>query len=173
VRPIEPGDRMLITITNIAYLAFTIDLCVVASRNLNSGSLGAALIFGFLFLLRLAYTFKSRNMKEVTESWLLNFRLATIVHQFILLLFFWVALSVLLLIQVVKEGFFQGLQNIAQESSLRALLASLLFIFVFISVMVYGVILYVHSRSMWSLDEIASLSLAAKLQARLNEDRDE
>jgi len=72
----------------------------------------------------------------------------------------------------VKTGFFSTLQNINAASSDRGTLASVLIILIFLSVAVYGVILYVHSRSMWSLDEIASLYLAAKLQARLKEDRE-
>jgi len=152
-----------------------VDLIIIsASVPLNSGTVLSVVVIGLLFLGWLFYTIKCWNLKEVSESWLLNLRLLTILHLFALLLFFWIALCIVLLLSVDShaQGFFAALQTIDQTSPERGTLAAILIILIFVSVAIYSVILYVHSRSMWSLDEIASLYLAAKLQAKLKEDRE-
>jgi len=174
-RPVKPEDRVLAIISLLCHGMFTIDLVVIAATNpLNSGTVLSCIVMGGLFLGWFAYTIKCWSLKEVSESWLLNLRLLTILHLFALLLFFWIALCIVLLLSVdAGTGFFQTLQTINAASSDRGTLASILIILIFISVAMYFVILYVHSRSMWSLDEIASLYLAAKLQARLKEDHEQ
>jgi len=171
-RPVKTGDKILAALTLFSHLAFTIDLVLLSTRNDNSATVGSCVLFGIMYFIWIAYTIKSRKMKEVAESWLLNFRLATIVHQFLFLLFFWVTLCILLLLEKFNYGFWQTLEVLSVDEPFRAFLSAVLICLIFISVAIYGVILYVHSRSMWSLDEIASLYLAAKLQAKLKEDRE-
>jgi len=171
-RPVEPLDRVLALFSLFWHGVFTINLIVISATNpTNSGTVLSCVVMGGLFLGWFIYTIKCWSLKEVSESWLLNLRLLTILHLFALLLFFWIALCIVLLIAIDdSSGFFSTLQTINATNSDRGTLASVLIILIFFSVAVYGVILYVHSRSMWSLDEIASLYLAAKLQARLKED---
>jgi len=173
-RPVGPKDRLLAFFSLICHGIFTVNLIVMTATNpINSGTVLSCLVMGLLFLGWLIYTIKSWTLKEVSESRLLNVRLLTILHLFAFLLFFWIALCVVLLLSSkAGTGFFSTLQSINSDSSDRGTLASLLIILIFISVFIYFVILYVHSRSMWSLDEIASLYLAAKLQAKLKEDRE-
>jgi len=173
-RPVTRKDRFISLLTIFCHGLFVINLIVITATNpVNSGTVLSCIVMGGLFLIWLAYTIKCWGLKQVSESWLLNLRLLTILHLFALLLFFWIALCIVLLLSVdVGTGFFSTLQNINKESSDRGTLASLLIVLIFFSVAIYGVILYVHSRSMWSLDEIASLYLAAKLQARLKEDHE-
>jgi len=173
-RPVAPHDRLLHLLTMFCHGLFVCNLIVVTATNpTNSGTVLSCVVMGGLFLLWLGYTIKCWSLKEVSESWLLHLRLLTILHLFALLLFFWIALCiVLLLTKDAGTGFFPSLQNINSMSSTRGTLASLLIVLIFVSVAIYGIILYVHSRSMWSLDEIASLYLAAKLQARLKEDHE-
>jgi len=175
VRPVAPHDRILSLLSLLFHGIFTVDLIVLsASVSFNSGNTLSCIVMGLLFLTWLFYTIKCWNLKEVSESWLLNLRLLTILHLFAFLLFFWIALCVVLLLaQNAGTGFFSSIQTINDQSSERGTLASILIILIFVAAAIYGVILYVHSRSMWSLDEIASLYLAAKLQAKLKEDRTE
>jgi len=174
-RPVEPLDRLLALVSLFCHGLFTINLIVITATNTaNSGTILSCIVMGSLLLGWFMYTVKCWSLKEVSESWLLNLRLLTILHLFALLLFFWIALCIVLLLAIDQgTGFFSTLQTINNVSSDRGTLASILIIFIFASFASYGVILYVHSRSMWSLDEIASLYLAAKLQARLKEDHDE
>jgi len=173
-RPVTKKDRVLVICTLICHLIFTIDLCIIASTSpLNSGTVIAVVVIGLYFFTSIIYTWRSRSLTEVSESWLLNLRMFTILHLFALLLFFWIALCIVLLYSVgAGTGFVSTLQYINANSRVRGTLASLLIVGIFLSLATYGVILFVHSRSMWSLDEIASLHLAAKLQAKLKEDHE-
>jgi len=173
-RPVNNFDRVLAFLSVFFHGVFTVNLIVVtATIRFNSGTILSVLVIGLMFLGWLFYGLKSWGLKEVSESWLLNLRLLTILHLFALLLFFWIALClVLLLSNDLGTGFFSTLNTINSDSSDRGTLAGVLIILIFFSVAIYSVILYVHSRSMWSLDEIASLYLAAKLQAKLKEEGD-
>jgi len=173
-RPVQPLDRVLALFSLFCHAIFTVNLIVITATNApNSGTILSCIVMGGLLMGWFVYTVKCWSLKEVSESWLLNLRLLTILHLFALLLFFWIALCIVLLLAIDEgTGFFSTLQTINNVSSDRGTLASILIIFIFSSVACYWVILYVHSRSMWSLDEIASLYLAAKLQARLKEDHE-
>jgi len=173
-RPVNNMDRILAFLSIFSHGVFTVNLVVLtAIIKINSGTILSVLVIGLMFLGWFFYSLKSWGLKEVSESWLLNLRLLTILHLFALLLFFWIALClVLLLSNDLGDGFFSTLNTINTSDSDRGTLAGVLIILIFVSVAIYSVILYVHSRSMWSLDEIASLYLAAKLQAKLKEDRD-
>jgi len=172
---VNPRERTLALITLFAHGALAIDLVVIASRPpVNSGTFVPTVVFGVMWLVWTYNTIRNWGMEKVSESWLLNHRLATILHVFVSLLFWWMTLCVLLILSGdIGTGFFSSLQSIAEEDGARGLLASVLIILIFVTMAVYAVILYVHSRSMWSLDEIASLALAAQLQAKLKEDREQ
>jgi len=177
-RPVDNTDRLFIALTIFFHLAFIIDLIALCKKFINSGVIVPCLFLGIFFAIWIYYTIKNRNLLHVTESWLLNFRLATILHQFAFLLFFWMSLCSVLIFEMGKqgigeigsgEGFFDSMHHLSAEDRSSCALAILLILTIFFSVTVYAVILYVHSRSMWSLDEIASLLLAAKLQANLSD----
>jgi len=178
VRPVDNTDRIFIGLTVFFHLAFIIDLIALCKRFISSGVIVPCLFLGIFFAIWIYYSMKNRNLAHVTESWLLNFRLATILHQFAFLLFFWMSLCSVLIFEMGKqgigdigkgEGFFDSMRRLSGEDRSSCALAILLILTIFFSVTVYAVILYVHSRSMWSLDEIASLLLAAKLQANLSD----
>jgi len=164
VRPIAQSDRLLLGGSLLIHMLYTCDILYITSwTTLNSGTVLAAICFVVLLLIWGGYAVMRRKMKEATESWLLYYRLATIVHLVSWCITFWVCFAILLLDQQ-RVGFFEAVYNLNPLS--RALtgliLATLVAIFI-----VYAVILFVHSRSMWALDEIASLHLAAQLQLKL------
>jgi len=168
LRAVTSTDRGLAVATLIIHTQFAIDMIIIACANINSGTLVSSIIFAGLCVGWWVLTIRDRNKQTVNESWLLHHRLASILHLFAFLVFFWIALCILLLLEENNNrGFFETLDQLESD---RAFLSGFL-IFLFFSYLgAYGVILYVHSRSMWSLDEIASLYLASKLTARLKLD---
>jgi len=88
-RPVKHEDRILAFLTLVCHGMFTLDLIIIAAtEQLNSGTVLSCIVIGLLFLGWLAYTIKCWKLQEVSESWLLNLRLLTILHLFALLLFF-------------------------------------------------------------------------------------
>jgi len=148
----------------IFYAVHTVDLCMVASRGLNSFTVGSAIVFGIMLLIWLGWLAKFRRLTTVDEDLLLNYRLATLFHVFLSLCIFWISLAILILLETNDKGFFETI-SILNDG--QQLLCSLLIIFFLVCLATYGMILYVHSRSMWSLDEIQSLYLAAKIQKKM------
>jgi len=164
-RPVDNRDRALAIFTLISHTVFAVDLTLIVGTNkINSGTLVSMVIWWLLLMFWYYYTIRHRNMPAVTESWLLNHRLATILHLFLFLVFFWVSLCIILLARTTKGEFFGTLKSLEPS---RASLCGVLIVLFFSHILDYGVMLYVHSRSMWSLDEIASLYLAVKLQEKL------
>eukprot|EP00457_Paulinella_chromatophora_P007558 gb/GEZN01007581.1/.p1 GENE.gb/GEZN01007581.1/~~gb/GEZN01007581.1/.p1 ORF type:complete len:443 (-),score=59.93 gb/GEZN01007581.1/:121-1449(-) len=169
IRPVAVRDRRLAIASLVVHFVFLVDLSVITGygANLHEGVTVSTIVFALLLTVWLYFTIKYRNLADITESWLLKNRLATIFHLFAFLCCFWLAFAIVMFEQEFSTGFFGTLSSIGH---LPIFQCSILLMFFVIYIVLYFVILYVHSRSMRSLDEIASLFLAAKLQARLLDD---
>lgn len=151
---LQGKDKLLGVVTLVSHFLFEIDLAIIASRKANSGTTGSAVIFGAFLVVWIFFAWRSRNKQTTSESWLLNYRLATLAHFFAFLCLFWVALGILLFQETLGEGFFSTLGGLIGWKQFQCILLLLLF---FIYLAIYFIILTVHSKNMWSIDEIMTI----------------
>lgn len=157
-------DRLLAYITLLSHLLFEIGLIQIAGREVNSGTTGSAVIFGMFLIVWIVFAWRSRNKTTTSESWLLHYRLATLFHFFVFLCLFWVSLGVLLFIEVLGTDFWDTLRGLPAVAQFQCILLLLLFGAQFF---VYCIILNVHSKNMWSIDEIMTIRKIAQDQGAL------
>lgn len=169
-RPVTKFDRLLAGLTTFAHFLVLLDIILINASlgELNSGAVMTAIFMGILTLYWLFLAHRNRSLEDVTESQLLSYRLLTIAHLLVLIVIAWVDLLSVIVFNA-DFGTSGMVETIFDLDQWRTAITCLVLLSALLVGVVYGVILYVHSRSMWSLDEIASLRLASDEEKRLKE----
>jgi hypothetical protein len=158
-----------VPVTTVVLSVFMIAVLVLISfeSGFNSGTVMSVAVHVILVSLFFYFFYKvlaNNDDRQYTKTTVLRYRVFLMIHLTAIVAVFWVTFSILLLAKGgakvdgndIDQSFFQTVFLI--ESG-RSVLCIIMLVCFFSTMICYGFILYIHTRALGVLDEIASLNI--------------
>lgn len=159
-------DYLLLLVGVAVNLLYLIDLALMSSTTVSSGTVAPCIIFGLLMVVwcgAAVYFTLVHPLRHLTEDWLVNMRLFTAFHFAVTFCCFYITLCIVLLDQIYHTSFFRSLSTMDAG---RGPLCWIVLVSFPLVIIVYALIIANYSRIMWQLEEFNTL----RLRERNNKD---